>query len=50
MAADIQVAGMTGEELAKAARRAGFTCVGVGKTWIHVDTREGKREWNYAKR
>ena len=51
MAADLTVAGMTGQELLAAARRAGFICVGVGNFWIHVDTRlDKKREWGYLKR
>lgn len=47
-AADIQTGVHTGPELEEAARKAGFTSVGVGKNWVHVDTREGHHAWKYS--
>lgn len=46
-AADIQVSGLTGKELAAYARKSGFTAIGIGDDWIHVDTRNGKYDWRY---
>lgn len=46
-AADIQVSGLTGRELAAYARKSGFTSIGIGDNWIHVDTRNGKHDWRY---
>lgn len=39
-----------GVELEKSARKAGFTSVGVGHSFVHVDTRPGYRRWEYTKR
>jgi zinc D-Ala-D-Ala carboxypeptidase len=47
MAADIKVRHLSGEDLEKLAREAGFESVGVAKTWIHVDIRPGHRRWTY---
>lgn len=48
-AADINTGGKhTGLELEAAARSVGFTSVGVGKNWIHVDIRPGYYRWIYA--
>ena len=49
-AADLLCEGMTGESLEHFARQAGFTSVGVGHSFIHVDLRPGNRRWTYAKR
>lgn len=50
-AADLQARGFTGPELEERARAVGFEAVGVGGTWIHVDTRRGKvRRWAYRGR
>lgn len=46
-AADLSCGGKSGDELNLAARMAGFSCVGVAATWIHVDIREGERSWKY---
>lgn len=48
-AADIRTGKHTGLELEAAAREAGFTSVGVGKTWAHVDVRAGERRWTYQR-
>lgn len=49
-AADIGDGVTPGHELEDMARRAGFLAVGVGRTFIHVDTRTGKkRSWKYTK-
>lgn len=48
-AADITNDVAPGHELEDAARKAGFLAVGVGKNWVHVDTRLGKsRSWKYS--
>jgi uncharacterized protein YcbK (DUF882 family) len=50
-AADIHAADLIGLELEKAARKAGFRAVGVGKRWVHVDVRSDKdRSWEYKNR
>jgi uncharacterized protein YcbK (DUF882 family) len=50
-AADIMSEPLTGLELERAARAAGFKAVGVGGTWAHVDLRDDKdRRWEYAGR
>lgn len=50
-AADIMSEPITGLEIEKAARKAGFKAVGVGGTWVHVDMRDDKeRRWEYTKR
>lgn len=46
-AADIANGVASGAELEEAARASGFTSVGVGKYFIHVDTRPGQRRWFY---
>lgn len=48
-AADICTDLHCGLELAQLAANAGFTSVGTGLTWIHVDTRPGLRSWSYFK-
>lgn len=49
-ASDLCVHGMTGAEMEVHARAAGFMAVGVGHTFIHVDTRTDKpnRRWTYS--
>jgi uncharacterized protein YcbK (DUF882 family) len=44
-AADIEVKGMTGKQLAHDCSDAGG--VGLAKGWIHVDIRYGKSRWTY---
>ena len=46
-AADIAVVGMSGERLASVARQAGFTGIGIARTWCHVDVRDTPAEWRY---
>ncbi len=48
-AADVSRAdsGSTGLELEVLARSAGFTSVGVGGHWCHLDLRSGYRRWEY---
>lgn len=51
MAADITNGVTPGHELADIAKRVGFTNIGVGKGFLHVDTRPGgPRLWTYSKR
>lgn len=48
-AADFTTGQHSGEELETAARTAGFKAVGVGKTFVHCDTRDDKeRRWTYS--
>lgn len=47
-AADIQTGVHTGKELEEAARKVGFTSVGVGKHFVHLDIREGNHSWKYT--
>jgi uncharacterized protein YcbK (DUF882 family) len=48
-AADIQVEGMSGEELEKVASQKGFKAIGVAENWVHLDIRTDKeRRWRYA--
>lgn len=47
-AADIKTGHHTGIELEIAARKVGFVAVGVGKEFIHVDTRPNHRAWVYS--
>lgn len=46
-AADVQTRRHKGPDLAFYARNAGFTSVGVGKRFIHVDTRKKHLAWGY---
>jgi len=46
-AADIVVLGMSGPELARAARGV-FNGIGVGVTFIHVDVRDRVARWRYG--
>ena len=46
-AADIEVAGYTGDQLAALARYFGFTGIGIASNWIHVDVRDTPAEWRY---
>lgn len=49
-AADIQAVCIGGAALETIARACGFKAVGVGQTWIHVDTRSDKdRRWEYKR-
>lgn len=49
-AADIAIPSLTGEQIEKLAREAGFMAVGVADLWCHIDTREDKnRRWVYTK-
>lgn len=48
-AADISNGVLRGDELAEAAEKAGFTCIGVGKTWCHLDVRPGPKRWSYKR-
>lgn len=51
MAVDLFTGHHSGEELERAARKAGFMAVGVGRTFIHADTRRDKeRAWAYRTR
>lgn len=47
IAADIALAGHNRASLARAAVRAGFTGIGFGRTFLHVDTGTPRR-WTYA--
>lgn len=50
-AADIQSIPYPGVYLERVAKQAGFRAIGVGQSWIHVDTRKDKdRQWEYKKR
>ncbi len=46
-AADIKVAGYTGDQLASLAREVGFTGIGIGAEMCHVDVRPQRTEWRY---
>jgi uncharacterized protein YcbK (DUF882 family) len=46
-AADIEIHGVTGPELYAMACLAGFTSIGVGAKFIHVDTRPDTHLWFY---
>lgn len=47
-AADGKTGLHTGAQLEEAARKAGFKAVGVGRDWVHVDTRRDReRRWTY---
>ena len=45
MAADIYVPGMDPEDLARAARDAGFNGIGIYSTFLHVDIRPTPARW-----
>jgi uncharacterized protein YcbK (DUF882 family) len=47
-AADVSAATFGGLRLEAAARGAHFKSVGVAPTWVHVDTRQGTRQWHYS--
>jgi len=50
-AADITNGVTPGRELADIAKKVGFTNIGIGKDWLHIDTRPGgPRLWTYSKR
>ncbi len=44
-ACDIQVKGMTPDELAKIAEKIGFNGIGIYKTFAHVDVRGSRARW-----
>jgi uncharacterized protein YcbK (DUF882 family) len=48
-AADIRSDERSGSDLAVFAAEAGFTSIGVARSWIHVDMRDGLRRWGYAR-
>ena len=45
-AVDIRVNGMTPRQLAQHAEAIGFGGIGVYRTFVHVDVRDGKVRWN----
>lgn len=45
-AADIRVNGLTPKQLANYCEKIGFGGIGIYKTFVHVDTRQGKARWN----
>lgn len=47
IAADIALAGHDPAQLARAARDAGFTGLGFGRTFLHVDARTRPARWHY---
>ncbi len=51
-AADVMRAdeGSIGLDLEACARASGFSSVGVGHSWVHVDLRPGYRRWEYVRR
>jgi len=49
MAADALCESISGGVLETLARQAGFTSVGVGHSWCHLDTRIETRRWVYAR-
>lgn len=46
-AADIKAGTLFGTDLTIQAENAGFTSIGTGFKWVHVDLRPGKRRWSY---
>jgi zinc D-Ala-D-Ala carboxypeptidase len=47
-AADIRCKNISGADLANHAEAVGFKAIGIANSWIHVDTRTGKRRrWTY---
>lgn len=47
IAADIALTGHDPAGLARAARSAGFTGIGFGRTFLHVDNRARPARWHY---
>lgn len=47
IAADIALGGHDPAGLARAARAAGFTGIGFGRTFLHVDARARPARWHY---
>jgi zinc D-Ala-D-Ala carboxypeptidase len=47
IAADIALDGHDPAQLARAARAAGFTGIGFGRTFLHVDARVRPARWHY---
>lgn len=48
-AVDCSAGKLSGAELEKEARKAGFRAVGVGRAFVHVDCRDDKdRRWTYS--
>lgn len=45
-AADIRVNGLTPKQLANYCEKIEFGGIGIYKTFVHVDTRQGKARWN----
>ena len=45
MAADIRVPGVSSQDLAAAAREAGFRGIGIYNSFVHVDVRANRAEW-----
>lgn len=45
MAADIVVRGLSPQELARAARQAGFRGIGIYNNFLHVDIRQHQASW-----
>ena len=48
IAADISLTGHMRQLLARAAVKVGFTGIGFGKSFLHVDQRESRVGWNYT--
>lgn len=48
IAADIDLDGHNPVALARAALKAGFTGIGFGNGFLHVDQRDGRVAWNYS--
>lgn len=46
-AIDLEFGGLSGLRLEELARKAGFKAVGVGRDFIHADTRPDEHSWNY---
>jgi uncharacterized protein YcbK (DUF882 family) len=49
-AVDLWTGKHSGDELAAAARKAGFKAVGIGGTFVHADLRPEFHEWRYVRR
>lgn len=47
IAVDIALKGHDGRALVAAAKRCGFTGIGIAKTFIHLDRRETPARWTY---
>lgn len=48
IAGDIELDGHDPVALARAALKSGFTGIGFGNGFLHVDQREGRTAWNYT--